>query len=412
MIPVSGSAYAYSYATLGEGIAWFIGWNLILEYLFAVATVSVGWSGYVLSLLDQFRHPPAATRCRMRPSRRADRRAASQSIRTGAILNVPAVRIVAAIATICYIGIKQSSAFNSVIVAIKVTVVLLFVFLGVGYIQHANWHPFIPPNTGQSGVFGLSGVFAASGVDFLRLHRLRCHLHRCAGDEEPAARHADRHPRRAWSICTVLYVAVSLVLTGMVSYTKLDVSAPLAVALDAYRPLRWLRSADQARRHRRNDLGHAGDDPGAGAHLPLHGAGWPAAEGIRSRAPEVPHAFRRAPWSPAPAPRSSADCSRSASWASWCRSAPCWQFVTVCIGVLVLRYTRPDLPRPFRAPWPWLTCIAGAAICFADDVLPARQHLDTPCGLDADRRAGVRVLRLSPQQGAQQTTRPAARPAS
>ena len=125
MIPVSGSAYSYSYATLGEGIAWFIGWNLILEYLFAVATVSTGWSGYALSLLEQFNiHLPAALT-------HAPFDQATDSMRivtTGALINLPAMAIVAVIAAICYIGIKQSAAFNSVIVTIKVTVVVLFIY--------------------------------------------------------------------------------------------------------------------------------------------------------------------------------------------------------------------------------------------------------------------------------------------
>ena len=124
---------------------WFIGWNLILEYLFAVATVSTGWSGYVLSLLEQFNiHLPAAL-----THAPFDQGTGSFSIvSTGAIINLPAMAIVGAIATICYIGIKQSATFNSVIVAIKVTVVILFIFLGVSYINTDNWHPFIPPNTG------------------------------------------------------------------------------------------------------------------------------------------------------------------------------------------------------------------------------------------------------------------------
>src|SRR6185437_1274287 len=163
MIPVSGSAYSYSYATLGEGIAWFIGWNLILEYLFAVATVSVGWSGYAVSLLEQLgvRVPAALS------SAPLDQAGESLHIVfTGAIINVPAVLIVAAIATICYIGIKQSAAFNSVIVAIKVTVIVLFIIFGISYINTANLHPLIPPNDGHFGSFGYSGILKASAVIF------------------------------------------------------------------------------------------------------------------------------------------------------------------------------------------------------------------------------------------------------
>ena len=193
MIPVSGSAYSYSYATLGEGIAWFIGWNLVLEYLFAVATVSVGWSGYAVSLLDQLHlHIPDCARERAAWSA-AD---GLHIVRTGAIINVPAMVIVAAIATICYIGIKQSASFNSVIVAIKVTVVVLFIVFGVSYINTANWHPFIPPRPGSTGAFGWSGIMARLGRHLLRLHRLRRHLHGGPGDQEPAARHADRDSRQ------------------------------------------------------------------------------------------------------------------------------------------------------------------------------------------------------------------------
>src|SRR5580692_125031 len=163
MIPVSGSAYSYSYATLGEGIAWFIGWNLILEYLFAVATVSVGWSGYAVSLLDQLHiHIPDA----LSHAPFDQDRLTEHMVRTGAIINVPAMLIVSAIATICYIGIKQSATFNSWIVTIKVTVIILFILFGISFINTANWHPFVPPNAGHFGEFGWSGVLKAAGVIF------------------------------------------------------------------------------------------------------------------------------------------------------------------------------------------------------------------------------------------------------
>src|SRR5437868_7600173 len=154
MIPVSGSAYSYSYATLGEGVAWFIGWNLILEYLFAVATVSVGWSGYLVSLLDQIGlHMPAYLSSAPFGKGAGD----LEIVTTGALINLPAVAIVAVLAAICYVGIRQSSAFNTVIVAIKVTIVLLFIFFGVSYISPDNWHPFIPPQEGP-GKYGWPGI--------------------------------------------------------------------------------------------------------------------------------------------------------------------------------------------------------------------------------------------------------------
>src|SRR5487761_97678 len=362
MIPVSGSAYSYSYATLGEGIAWFIGWNLILEYLFAVATVSVGWSGYVLSLLDQFGiHLPYA----LSHAPFAQGGMAGQGfsvVRTGAILNAPAVVIVAGLGTICYVGIKQSSAFNSVIVAIKVTVVLLFVFLGIGYIQHANWHPFIPPNTGTSGVFGWSGVLAASGVIFFAYIGFDA-ISTCAQETKNPQRDMPIGILASLIICTILYVAVSVVLTGMVSYTKLNVAAPLAVALDAYPALRWLGLPIK--------LGAI-----AGMTSVMLVMTIAQARIFLSMAQDglMPKFFGRVHpkfRTPSTGTVVTAACAAVVGGlfpvgilGELVSIGTLLAFVTVCIGVLVLRYTRPELPRPFKAPWPWFTCIAGAVICF------------------------------------------------
>ena len=360
MIPVSGSAYSYSYATLGEGIAWFIGWNLILEYLFAVATVSTGWSGYALSLLEQFHiHlPDALTHAPL------DQGATSLSIvSTGAIINLPAMFIVAAIATICYIGIKQSASFNSVIVVIKVTVVLLFILLGVGHINPANWHPYIPPNTGEFGRYGWSGIMAASGVIFFAY---------IGFDAISTAAQETRNPQRdmpigilsSLVICTLLYVITASVLTGMVSYKELDVSAPVALALDKYPALQWL-----------------------GLPVKLGAlAGMTSVMLVMTLAQaRIFFAMARdgllPPWFSRVHPKfrtpSTGTALTGVSAAIIGGLFPVrllgelvsigtlMAFVTVCIGVLVLRKTRPDLPRPFRAPAPWFTCIGGAVICSA-----------------------------------------------
>src|SRR5512146_170994 len=360
VVPVSGSAYSYSYATLGEGIAWFIGWNLILEYLFAVATVSVGWSGYVLSLCDQFGvHLPYAL------SHAPFAQGATNSfnvIRTGAILNVPAVLIVAALATVCYIGIRQTSAFNSIIVTIKVAVVLMFVVLGIGYIQHANWHPFIPPNTGTFGRYGWSGVLAASGVIFFAY---------IGFDAISTTAQETKNPQRdmpvgilaSLVICTILYVAVSIVLTGMVSYKKLNVSAPLAIALDAYPSLLWLGLPIKI---------------GAIAGMTSVMLVMTLAEAriflSMSQDGLLPKVFGRVHpkfRTPSTGTVVTGTCAAIVGGlfpvgilGELVSIGTLSAFVTVCIGVLVLRYTRPDLPRPFKAPWPWFTCIAGAVICF------------------------------------------------
>jgi basic amino acid/polyamine antiporter, APA family len=360
MIPVSGSAYSYSYATLGEGIAWFIGWNLVLEYLFAVATVSVGWSGYAVSLLEQLHvHVPAALS--LAPlDQGVD---ALHWVRTGAIINVPAMLIVAAIATICYIGIKQSAAFNAVIVVIKVTVVLLFIVFGVSYINTANWHPFVPPNTGHSGTFGWSGVMAASGVIFFAY---------IGFDAVSTAAQETRNPQRdmpigilaSLIICTLLYVVVSAILTGMVNYRELDVAAPVALALDKYPSLHWL-----------------------GIPVKLGAVCGMTSVMLVMTIAQARIFFAMArdgllpPWFGRVHPRFRTPSTGTAVTGvtaaiigglfpvkilgELVAIGTLAAFVTVCIGVLVLRRTRPDLPRPFRAPWPWFNCIAGALVCGA-----------------------------------------------
>jgi APA family basic amino acid/polyamine antiporter len=358
MIPVSGSAYSYSYATLGEGIAWFIGWNLILEYLFAVATVSVGWSGYAVSLLDQLHlHIPTA----LASAPLGQTGDGFNIVRTGAIINLPAMAIVAAITTICYIGIKQSASFNSVIVAIKVTVVVLFIVFGMSYINTANWHPFIPPNTGETGVFGWSGIMGAAGVIFFAY---------IGFDAISTAAQETKNPQRdmpigilaSLVICTILYVAVATVLTGMVSYKELDVAAPVALALDKYQGLHWLGIPLK--------LGAAAGMTSVMLVMTIAQARIFFAMARDGLLPPVfgrVHPRFRTP--------STGTIVTGVSAAIIGGLFPVKilgevvsigtlaAFVTVCLGVLVLRQTRPDLPRPFRAPWPWFTCIAGALVC-------------------------------------------------
>jgi APA family basic amino acid/polyamine antiporter len=358
MIPVSGSAYSYSYATLGEGIAWFIGWNLILEYLFAVATVSVGWSGYAVSLLEQLHiHIPSAlSLAPLGPG--ADQ---MHIVRTGAIINLPAMVIVAAIATICYIGIKQSAAFNSVIVAIKVTVVVLFIVFGVSYINTVNWHPFIPPNTGRTGEFGWSGIMAASGVIFFAY---------IGFDAISTAAQEAKNPQRDMPIgilaslvvCTILYVVVAVVLTGMVSYKELDVSAPVALALDKYTGLHWLGIPVKL-----------GAVCGMTSVMLVMTIAQARIFFAMARDGLLPPFFGRV--HPRFRTPSTATVITGVSAAIIGGLFPVnllgevvsigtlAAFVTVCLGVLVLRRTRPDLPRPFRTPWPWFVCIAGALVC-------------------------------------------------
>jgi APA family basic amino acid/polyamine antiporter len=358
MIPVSGSAYSYSYATLGEFVAWFIGWNLILEYLFAAATVAVGWSGYVVSLVEQlgFSLPDALTNAPFTKGA-----GHLEIVRTGALVNLPAVLVIAAITALCYVGIHQSARFNSIVVAIKVTVIILFIGFGIWVVDGANWHPFIPPNTGGFGHFGWSGVVQAAGIIFFAY---------IGFDAVSTAAQEAKNPQRdmpigilaSLAICTVLYVAVSAVLTGMVHYSLLNTPAPVALALDHHPELSWLAGWIKL-----------GAIAGMTSVMLVMMLGQPRIFYAMSRDGLLPPLFRKVhPTHRTPYIGTLITGTLAALIAGLfpvtilgelVSIGTLLAFTTVCIGVLVLRYTRPDLPRPFKVPAPWFVCIAGALIC-------------------------------------------------
>jgi len=237
MIPIAGSAYTYSYATIGELLAWIIGWDLILEYLFGAAAVSVGWSGYVTSFLRDFGiNIPAS----ISSAPFAFDHVAGWTA-TGAIINLPAVLIIAAVTALLVVGIQESASVNDVAVFAKVIVVILFIAFGFSYINAANWHPFMPANTGTFGQYGWSGVFRGAGVIFFAY---------IGFDAVSTAAQEAKNPQRdmpigilaSLAVCTVLYIAVALTLTGIVSYKELLVPDPIAVGVNAAGPgLFWLR---------------------------------------------------------------------------------------------------------------------------------------------------------------------------
>ncbi|MBO1074563.1 amino acid permease [Roseomonas marmotae] len=234
MIPVSGSAYTYTYATFGELAAWIIGWNLVLEYALGAATVSVGWSGYMQSLLLNFglHLPPALTQATGTVLRLDDGREVT------ALLNLPAALIVCALTTMLILGTTKSTRLNNIMVSVKIAVVLLFVLVGAAHVTPANWTPFLPPNTGEFGHFGWSGVLRGAGVVFFAF---------IGFDAVSTAAQEAKSPQRdmpigmlgSLIICTLLYVLVAGVLTGLVSYTELDVADPIARGIDAI-GLGWL----------------------------------------------------------------------------------------------------------------------------------------------------------------------------
>lgn len=223
LIPVAGSSYTYTYATLGEFFAWLIGWDLILEYAMGAATVAVGWSGYVTSILKdvgiaipaQFAHAPGTP------------------IDGGgtALFNLPAVLIVALITLLLMRGTKESARFNNIMVAVKLTVVVAFIALGWGHVNTANWHPLIPDNDGTFGHYGSSGILRGAGVVFFAF---------IGFDAVSTAAQEARKPQKdmpigilgSLAVCTILYVLVAAVLTGLVPYKELNVPDPIAKGVD------------------------------------------------------------------------------------------------------------------------------------------------------------------------------------
>lgn len=209
-IPVSGSVYTYSYATLGELLAFLIGWDLMLEYVIALAAVATGWSSYFQSLLAGFHlHIPAALTGAPRSS-------------PGAVFNLPAAVIILIITAIVGRGVKESTRFNNVIVLMKIAIILLFIIVGIGYVKPDNWSPFMP--------FGINGVIASAATVFFAY---------LGFDAVSNASEEVKNPQKnmpigiigALAICTILYIAVSLVLTGMMPYTQLNVGDPVSFAL-------------------------------------------------------------------------------------------------------------------------------------------------------------------------------------
>jgi APA family basic amino acid/polyamine antiporter len=237
MIPVAGSSYSYAYATFGEFIAWIVGWNVVLEYLINASTIAVGWSAYFTSwLAGHGVHLPAAF---------ANAPFATDGMHlqlTGAVLNLPAVLVTLALTAVLVVGIRESARLNNIVVYIKVAVVLAVIVFGAFYVQPANWHPYIPENTtGKFGQFGLTGVLQAAAIIFFAYIGFET-ISTTAQEAHNPQRDVPRSLMLSLGICTILYIAMATVLTGMVSYTQLNVANPVSVAIDAAGDgLRWLK---------------------------------------------------------------------------------------------------------------------------------------------------------------------------
>lgn len=369
LIPASGSAYTYGYATLGEFVAWIIGWDLILEYLFAGATVAVGWSGYVVSFLKEFgivipeqftgapfdHHAPADAGWNMW------RLFTEGWVSTGATLNVPAMFIVGVVTILLVIGIKESATFNNIIVAIKLAVILTFIAIGIAFINRNNWHPFVPEALGP-GHFGWGGVLRGAGVIFFAY---------IGFDAVSTAAQEAKNPQRdmpigmlaSLGICTILYIAVALVLTGVVSYQSLDVSAPIAVAVDAFgEKLAWLRT-----------LVKIGAIAGLSSVILVLLLGQPRIFYSMSKDGLLPAVFSsvhpkfQTPWIAQILTGGLAMLIAGlfpiGLLGELVSIGTLLAFLIVCAGVLVLRKLHPEMHRPFRTPWVGVVAPLGIFFC-------------------------------------------------
>src|SRR5205085_1411000 len=260
MIPVAGSAYTYGYATLGEFFAWIIGWDLIIEYAFGAGAVAAGWSGNLVALLGSFGihlppqiiAPPGTVFVYFQNGWTVLAQIAPKLAEAGVdpatlphargIIDLPAYLVIAIITAILVIGVRESANINAMIVLVKVGTVLTFIAVAALFLlRHpevaaANWHPFIPPNQGQ-GQFGWSGVARGAGIIFFAY---------IGFDAVSTAAQEAKNPKRdmpigilvSLGVCTVLYIAVAGLLTGVVHYSQLNVAAPVAVGIDATN-VRW-----------------------------------------------------------------------------------------------------------------------------------------------------------------------------
>ena len=356
-LPVPGSAYSYTYATLGEALAWFIGWNLLLEYAISASAVAVSWSAYVVSLLaDAHIHLPA---------RFVDTPLAldaQEHIKfTHAIINVPAVLIIAAMTALLYVGVRGSAGANSFMVSLKVAIIIIIVIAGISYVNPANWTPYVPANTGSFGHFGFSGVLRGAAIIFFSY---------VGFDTASTTALEARNPQRdlpigilgALIISAILYVAMSTVLTGMVPYLKLDSDAPVAVALDAHPQLAWLSPCLKI-----------GVIAGMTSVILTSLLGQPrillsmADDGLLPPAISRCHPRFKTPHVATVVTGVFAALIAAVFpldlLADLISMGILLAFAVVCTGVLVLRYTRPDAYRPFRVPFAPVTCVLGTLFC-------------------------------------------------
>lgn len=379
MLPMSGSAYTYAYATLGELAAWIIGCAMTLEFAIGPSAVAVGWSGYLTSLLRDFGvtvppayvAPPGTVLVETAPGHwevlsSVAARLAAQGIdpsalaQETAVFNLLAAFIVLVMTGVLVIGVRESAQVNAAIVVIKVAVILVFIAACAAYVRPGNWRPFVPENTGEFGHYGYSGIVRGAAVVFFAFMGF---------DSVTTAAQETKNPQRDLPIgifgslaaCAVLYILFAIVLTGVVPYGELNVPDPIAVGVDAT-GLRWLSplvklgalaglsSVVLVGMLAQSRIFYTMANDGL---LPA----WVARIHPRYRTPYITTIVTGVAMALIAGTTSIGVLGELVSMGTL------FTFVIVCAGVIVLRRTRPDIPRPFRTPWSPLVPLLGVATC-------------------------------------------------
>ncbi len=357
MIPFSGSAYTYAYAAFGRFAAWVIGWDLILEYAMAASTVSVGWAGYFKGFMTSIgvNLPTAFSEAPF-----ASNGGFADISYTGAIINLPAVGIIAFLSALLVVGIRASATVNGLMVLLKVAIVIIVIFFGLPLIKATNLDPFIPPNMGP-GKFGWDGIFVASGIIFFAY---------IGFDGVSVAAQEARNPQRdlpigilgSLAICTVLYILMSLTMTGLAHYSTLGVSNPVSVAVHAEPQLVWLES-----------LVNIGAITGLSTVILVSLYGQTRIFYAMARDGFLPPVFAKVhPVFKTPVNGTILVGAFAAVFGGMFPIGVLGElvsigtllaFVLVCLGVIVLRATRPKVKRPFMTPLYPVMPLIGIVVC-------------------------------------------------